>query len=75
MIYKISGAKESGDMNPRREWDLIVTARKLKTAKELAIKLTSQWYEIEIIGKKNKDSDIEYHSYWRMGKLEIDMGL
>jgi len=73
MEYEISFALESSDKNPRREWTFLTTRNTLGKAKTSAKQVSKEKnvYEVEI--RCENDGDLVHHSFWRNGKLSIDM--
>ena len=74
MNIKIYGTVESADTNPKREWEFLDEVSTLSKAKQSAKRISKKkkWYEVELQGFNNENEKI-HHSYWRNGKLEIDM--
>lgn len=73
MNINIYGTLESGDDNPRRTWQYLGASNSLPFAKIRArtISKNGKWHEIELRAETNGETVC--HSYWRNGKLEIDM--
>ena len=76
MKVEIYGTTESADTNPKRTWDLLGEVASLRKAIETAKRVSKMtvWHEVELQGF-DKEGEMVHHSYWRDGKLEIDMGL
>ena len=74
VLYEISVCFESSDIDPRREWFDVGLRKTPLSAKRKAIRESKKpkVYEAEIIGR-DAYGECVYHSYWRNGKLEIDM--
>jgi len=76
MKVEIYGTTESADINPKRTWEWLGEVASLSKAKEMAKRVSKMkmWHEVELQGF-DKEGERAHHSYWRDGKLEIDMGL
>lgn len=76
MEFNIYGTTESADTNPKREWKYLVQVKGLKIAEKTARRLSkfSKWHEIELEGFDDEGQK-SHHSYWRKGKIFINMGL
>lgn len=73
-VYKISTVTQDIEEFPNREWTKVKEVKSLSIAKKQAITISkkSDIFEAEIIGLDEYD-ELIHHSYWRNGKLEINM--
>ncbi len=76
MRVEIYGTTESADVNPRRTWEWLGEVQTLTKAKQTAKRVSKMkmWHEVELQGF-DQDDERTHHSYWRNGKLEIDMSV
>lgn len=75
MEFQIYGTSESADLNPQRSWEWLGELRTLSKAKNTAKRVSNMkmWHEVEVRGEK--EGETTHHSYWRNGRIEIDMML
>ena len=71
--FEISGVTKDIEKFPRREWHYLKSKPTLKQAKKVARTKSNmkKWFEIEI--RAEYEGETIHHSFWREGRLEINM--
>lgn len=73
MKYTIS--KKRLDEQGRNEWDTLKTTERKSEAIRYAKTQSKKCLETEVLGLNEEDGEVEFHAFYRKGRLEINMSV